>query len=244
MKDILNLLRNDEEYYNGVGKNYLSNSDIDKLIKNPKMFGVSEEKTKELIMGSYFHQSILEREKAETFPFADTANRNTNIYKDAVAENNGEILMIRPEKEEIDSLVKIMLSNPVFYDEIYDEGNEFEVPAVGTIMGLPFKGKADIKAKDFLIDLKTTGDINDFKWSAKKYNYDSQSFIYQELFGLPLYFLVVCKKTGMLGIYKPCQTFIDSGKEKVQIAVASYHKFFGPNKTYDVNQFYFDEILY
>ena len=38
MKDIIDKLRDDEEYYRGVGKNYLSNSDISSLLGNKNMF--------------------------------------------------------------------------------------------------------------------------------------------------------------------------------------------------------------
>jgi len=50
-------------------------------------------------------------------------------------------------------------------------------------MGRKFKAKADILCPDRIIDLKTTGNIDDFKWSARKYGYDSQCYIYQSLFG-------------------------------------------------------------
>ena len=40
MSDIIEKLRDDAEYYGGVGKNYLSNSDISSLLNNPKEFGV------------------------------------------------------------------------------------------------------------------------------------------------------------------------------------------------------------
>ena len=38
-KEVIELLRNDEEYYNGVGKQYRSNSDIYKLLNDPEQFG-------------------------------------------------------------------------------------------------------------------------------------------------------------------------------------------------------------
>ena len=83
-----------------------------------------------------------------------------------------------------------MLGNLDFYDMIKEEDNKYEVPAVKEIYGVKWKGKADIVNKHVLIDLKTTSDINKFKWSAKEYNYDSQLFIYQQLFGKPLIFLL------------------------------------------------------
>ena len=38
-EEIINLLRDDKEYYGGIGKQYLSNSDIGVLLSNPKDYG-------------------------------------------------------------------------------------------------------------------------------------------------------------------------------------------------------------
>ena len=63
-QDIISKLRDDEEYYNGIGRQYLSNSDIGTLLKNPKDFGTKREDSKEFAMGRYFHQLFLEPSKA------------------------------------------------------------------------------------------------------------------------------------------------------------------------------------
>jgi len=70
-----------------------------------------------------------------------------------------------------------MTQNLAFFEGIRQEGNEYEVPAIKEIYGEMWKGKADIVCSDKLIDLKTTGKIDDFKYSARKYNYDSQCYI-------------------------------------------------------------------
>ena len=49
MIEVLSLLKNDTEYYSGVGKNYLSNSDIGTLLTNPRNFGVPREDNKNFI---------------------------------------------------------------------------------------------------------------------------------------------------------------------------------------------------
>ena len=127
---------------------------------------------------------------------------------------------------------------------IRQEDNEYEVPSIKTIHGIEWKGKADIVCKDKLIDLKTTGSISEFKWSARKYNYDSQCFIYQELFGRPLEFYVVDKSSKQLGIYKPSQEFVDRGEQKVLKAIEVYKKFFSDKATDDINEFYIQDILF
>ena len=44
--DIISALRDDNQYYNGIGKNYLSNSDIGVLLSNPQDFGKEREDNK------------------------------------------------------------------------------------------------------------------------------------------------------------------------------------------------------
>lgn len=241
--NILALLNDDKEYYCGVGKNYLSNSDIGTLLTNPKDFGKSREDSKVFMDGRFFHQLLLEPEKAEATPFVDVSTRNTKEYKNFCETNNLPFCMLKKEQDEVRELVSIMKSNITFYDEIYREGNQFEVPAVGTIQGMMWKGKADIVGKDFLIDLKTTGDIQKFKYSAKSYNYDSQCYIYQQLFGKPLVFYAIDKTTGVLGIFKPSPEFIESGERKVARAIEVFSKYFGAAPTDNIDNYFIDEFL-
>jgi len=110
-------------------------------------------------------------------------------------------------------------------------------------MGREFKAKADILCPDRIIDLKTTGNIDDFKWSARKYGYDSQCYIYQSLFGVPLVFFAIDKKTGMMGMYEPSQDFILRGRDKVERALEVHDKFFGTDATHTIETFYIQETL-
>jgi hypothetical protein len=241
MNDIINLLRDDREYYSGVGRDFLSNSDIESLLKNPQDFKKSRPDNKSFAEGRYFHQLILEPEKAEQTPFVDCSSRTTNIYRDFCTENNFEYVLLWKEMVEIRKLVNTMKRNITFYDMIY-AGGQFEVPSIGEVCGEAFKGKADIVNNDRLIDLKTTSDILKFKWNAKSYNYDSQAYIYQELFGKPLDFLVIDKVTGQLGVFYPSVDFILGGKRKVESAVAVYRKYFKPGTAEDlvINHFISD----
>lgn len=241
--DTLALLTDDKEYYGGVGKKFLSNSDIGTLLTNPRDFGKDREDSKAFMDGRYFHQLILEPEKAKLTPFVKASSRNTDIYKNFCETNNLPFCMLKKEQDEVRSLVNIIKGNITFYDEIFREGNQFEVPAIGEIQGMMWKGKADIVGVDFLIDLKTTGDIQKFKWSAKAYNYDSQCYIYQQLFGKPLVFYVIDKTTGVLGIFKPTDEFIRSGESKVARAIEVFSRYFGNAPTDSIENYYIDEYL-
>lgn len=243
MSDIINKLKDDNEYYGGVGKNYLSNSDIGTLLNNPKDYGKEREDNREFLLGRYFHQCILEPHKAVNFPLIEVASRNAKAYKDFLEKHGLEVAMLLKEKEEVDEWIRTIKENETFSRYIYNPSNKYECPAVGEIEGAMWKGKADIVSEDFVYDIKTTSSIQDFKWNSRKYNYDSQAFIYQQLFGKPMIFLVIDKVSRMLGMYSVSDEALERGKEKVQRALRVYNKFYGDNATSDINQFYFyDEI--
>ena len=242
-ESVIETLKDDKEYYSGVGKQYLSNSDIDVLLNNPQDYGKPREDNKNYADGRYFHQLLLEPDKAMMAPYVDVSSRNTKEYKNFCEDNNFAFCMLKKEQDEIQKLVSIMRGNIQFYDDIYAPKNEFEVPAIKEIHGEMWKGKADIVGKDFIIDLKTTSDIQKFKWSARAYNYDSQCYIYQQLFGRPLAFYVIDKGTGQLGIFRPTENFIKGGEAKVIKAIEVYRKFFKQGANDDIANYYIDETL-
>ena len=243
MQDIIQLLKNDKEYYAGIGKQYLSNSDIGVLLANPKDYGKSREDNKAFAEGRYFHQSILEPEKAAAVVYVDASSRNTNKYKEFCLEKGLDFCLLKKEVEDIDGLVATMKGNIDFYDYIYCDGYEYEQPAVKEIKGTWWKGKADILCDHWVIDLKTTSDINKFKYSAKSYNYDSQCYLYQTLFGRPPIFLVIDKISGQLGMFKPTDSFVAGGEQKVERALEVYNKYFGNNPTDNIANYYIHGVL-
>jgi len=243
MQSVIETLRDDHQYYNGIGKGYLSNSDIGALLTNPKAFRQQRDDNKSFAEGRLFHQLILEPEKVDKVVSVDVTTRTTKEYKSFCADNNLDFALLTKEVDEIHKLVGIIKANIVFYDDIYREGNLYEEPAVGTIKGVEWKGKADIVTPDYIIDLKTTSDINKFKWSAKAYNYDSQCYIYEQLFGKPLYFYVIDKETAQLGVFRPSESFVANGEAKVEKAIQVYQKYFGANATEDIDNHFINETL-
>jgi hypothetical protein len=240
---ILKHLEDDSKYYGEFGKQFLSNSDIGKLLKNPTQFRVNQEMTKPMLEGRYFHTKILEPQKIGDFIEVNVTSRNTVKYKEAI--NEGEMLLLTKEREHLDFLCTKMTSNMEMFDYIYDDGNEFEVPEIQKIMSLDWKGKADIinHNKGLLVDIKTSGDIDKFMYSAKTYNYDSQAYIYQRLFGKPLIFLVIDKRTARLGIFECSDSFLRGGQEKVEQAVEVYQKYFSNEATEDIHSYIHKQVL-
>ena len=241
--DIIEQLRDDSNYYGALGKQFLSNSDIGTLLSNPKNFGKIRPDNKSFAEGRYFHQLLTEPDKAEVAHMVDASTRNTKIYKDYCDANGLDFSLLKSEVEAVETWASTMKSNIDFYDAIYADGNQYEVPAITNLFGREWKGKTDILGSEELIDLKTTSDIKKFKYSAYAYNYDSQAYIYQVLFGKPLVFYVIDKITLQLGIFRPSAGFIESGERKVRNAVEVYNRFFGPEAWDDVVNHYIQESL-
>tara|TARA_Y100000590_G_scaffold84148_1_gene93948 strand:- start:46177 stop:46914 length:738 start_codon:yes stop_codon:yes gene_type:complete len=243
-QEILETLRDDEQYYGEFGKQFLSNSDIKKLLENPAMFGVSTPPTLDMLKGSYMHHAVLEPEKLASYVTIDSTTRYTKKYKEAVADMGVDILLLTPEREELDVMAHKIKENFRFSSEIYADGNEFEVPAVKKIFNHMWKGKADVVCADKLIDLKTTSRLSEFKYSANRYNYDSQAYLYNQFFGKPLEFYVIEKGSHRLEVFTCSEAFLERGREKVIHALEVYKKFFGENPTDDISQYVAESVLY
>jgi len=242
-QEILTRLNSDSDYYGTFGKQFLSNSDIGALLKDPSSFGKDKEKTVPMVQGSYFHAALLEPQKVVDFLICDVSSRNTNRYKEMCESQGTDIILLSKEVEELDAMVDAVRRQMELFYMIYEDGNMYEQPGLSNIMGEVWKGKADIISSEYVIDLKTTANIEEFKYSARKYNYDSQAYIYNQIFGKPVLFIAVEKGTNKTGMFDCSEEFLDRGKEKVQRAIEVWRKFFGPNKTEDITQYYTKETL-
>ena len=232
-------LREDEFYYGDFGRQYLSNSDIGSLLNNPKDFrsGINKP-TIAMLLGRYFHTDLLEPQKLSDFDIIDASTRTTKAYKEF-----GKQALLTKEVEMLSNMAKAVRMNLDFYDMMYKAGNQFEVPAIKEVGGQLWKGKADIVSSDAIIDLKTTTKIDDFKYSARRYNYDSQAWLYGQFFNRPMVFIVVEKNTYKTGLFECSETFLEYGKQKVFKAIEVYEKFFTEGAPEDINQYYHVEQL-
>ena len=237
-KKELTKLKEDAHYYGDFGSQYLSNSDIGSLLGNPKDFRKRRSPTVAMLQGRYFHTDLLEPQKLSEFDVIDVSSRTTKIYKEA-----GKMALLTKEAEMLTEMAKAVRMNFDFYDMMYKRGNKFEVPAIKEIGGHLWKGKADIVSKDLLIDLKTTSSLADFKYSARKYNYDSQAWLYAQFFNRPMIFIVVEKNSCKTGLFEGSSTFLEYGKEKVFKAIEVYEQFYTKGAPEDINQYYHRETL-
>ena len=234
-------LREDEHYYGEFGKQFLSNSDIKTLLENPLEFGKPSERIPAFLVGGYFHTAILEPDKLKNFRIIEATTRNTKKYKEL---SDGEMCLLQHEADKTEELVDTMLANDFAKSLIRPINYEYEKPGIHELFGRKWKGKADIINHDdgLIVDLKTTGDLDRFRWSAKKYNYDSQAYIYREIFGYDMIFLAIDKKTKKIGIFDCSEQFYESGKDKVERAVEAYNLFVD-DENFDPTNYFINETL-
>ncbi len=238
---IIEKLRDDEHYYGEFGKQFLSNSDIKALIDNPLNFKKPSPPNPAFVVGSYFHTCILEPDKLEKFKIVKSKTRNTKEYKEIAGE---DICLLQHEVDQIELMREKVLEIDLFKDLILDGAVEYEQPGLVELEGMQWKGKADIlnHSSQLIIDLKTTNNINAFASSAHKFNYDSQAYIYSKMFNMDLIFIVVDKKTHQLGLFDCSDKFLQSGQNKVALAVQAYNDFF-VNGDGDFSQYYISKTL-
>ena len=243
MKEILEKLRVDEHYYGEYGNQFLSNSDIGTLLKDPAKLRAKRPQTPAFLVGGYFHTAILEPEKLKSFRIVEATTRNTKAYKEL---SGGEMCLLQSEVDKIELMTQAMMDNDVCRDLIKPVLNEveYEEPRVGKLFDNMWKGKADIinHEEQLVIDLKTTSDIDKFRWSASKYNYDSQAYIYSKLFGYEMIFIVIDKTTNRIGIYDCSPELYKRGEDKVRRASDAYDLFY-KSGDYDFKQYLHNETL-
>jgi len=253
-KQVLQRLCNDEDYYGRYGNQFLSNSHVGKLLKDPLNVFAPSKPSPAFLIGGYFHTCILEPNKLEKYKVVKSSTRNTKQYKDVAG---GELCLLQSEVDMIELMREKVITNDICRDLIQGRqmttGSltknmqglvEYEVPMITELFGNKWKGKADIVNHDerLIIDLKTTADIDKFQWSANKYNYDSQAYIYSKLFGYEFLFIVIDKSTHQIGMFDCSPKFYERGEDKVRRASEAYDLFY-KTKDFDPKQYFISKTL-
>ena len=244
-EQILKRLKNDEDYYGDFGNQFLSNSHVSRLLNDPLNVFKPSKPSPAFLVGGYFHTCILEPDKLKKYKVVKSTTRNTKQYKDVAG---GELCLLQHEVDAIELMREKVMDNDICRDLIlgsdFERTVDYEVPMVTELFGNKWKGKADIvnHEEKLIIDLKTTADINKFQYSANKYNYDSQAYIYGELFGYEFLFIVIDKKTHQVGMFDCSAQFYERGEEKVRKASEAYDLFY-KTKDFDPKQYFISKTL-
>jgi len=243
-QELIDNMYDDTFYYGYLGKQALSSSSLKMVLSSPKTYkyvtkyGQSE--TQPLRDGKLFHTMILEPHKIDELTIVDVATKAGKAYKEAKAE--GLEVYTTNEIKAAERLADAILRN----DEAvhYMSKAQFEIPEIAMIDGIPFRAKADILKDNQIVDLKTTTGLNEFRYSADKYSYDLQAYLYREMFKVDE-FVFVCIDKGSLdiGIFECSDEFYDKGKRKLEQGIANYKYFFGEDSDVDLNQYVLRGVL-
>jgi hypothetical protein len=239
VSEIIPKMYDDSFYYGYLGQHALSSSSCKKLIESPKAYATSltegSPDSQALRDGRLTHLCVLEPHRLKEFTFVD-GTKASKSFKLTAEELGKDLVYTNLELNKAQKIAKAVLANEEAAALL--SGCEFEIPAIGEFMGLPFRGKADAKKGTTIIDLKTTANIQDFEYSAKKYSYDLQAALYLDLFNADDFiFLVVDKRTLDVGVYTITAGFIDSGLQKLQEATDAYKNYIMSD--YDLEQYTF-----
>ena len=189
--------RSDEFYYSKEAP-HLSASTIKKYLKgiNPPE---DNPNTEALTFGHAFHQSILEEDKYL-------------VRSDISQEQRDHINML-----------KSCLQHSHEY-EVMKSVTDVEKPFVGSSYGLLLKCKVDAETPKYLVDLKTTSNIDTVEFTGKHWGYHISAYQYWLLTGKIMYFLYVEKITGRIKLVIPDKKFYQDGRRDWIWAAKQYKK--------------------
>lgn len=246
--DLIEKMRDDEFYYSYLGVNALSSSSCTALLQSPLKYQRSlqgqSEYTDSFGMGNLVHYRILEPHKFNEMNFIEIKGKNSKVFKEAVQEHGVRNTFTIHEKYQAEDLADVFLNNSVCTSMLF--GAKYEEPAIGEIEGLPFRGKADVLGKDFILDIKTTGkDLKAFRYSADTWNYDMQCFIYTTLFDISykdFKFAVIDKTSKALGLFHCSKEFWNKGRDKTMDAIQIYRDYFVDKKK-PLEEFFLQDVL-
>jgi hypothetical protein len=228
--DILKRMDDDSFYYGHLGKHALSSSSLKKLLQSPRAYQASlrqSDSSQALRDGRLIHMSILEEHKLKDLIVTE-GTKAKKEYKDAVAEHGEHMVYTESEMTNAYWVADAVHANAEAMYLLND--CDYEIPAITMIDGIAHRAKADAITKDrkVIIDLKTTSsDIDDFKWSAKKFSYGLQAALYKRIFNVEEFiFLVVQKDTKDIGIFTCSDEFLDNGNSAINFAIDTYKYYF------------------
>lgn len=250
-QDIIDKLRDDKHYFGELGKQYLSNSDINVLYKNPDLYGQGFSESVDFLLGKYLHYKILQPDYfdlEQPMLIVDVNSRNNKEYQDLVKEHTIEgqdkpLFLLRKEVITMDPIIENVKNNKFFKEHLVDDiyENNIEEPSIGIIKGNWFKGRADRinVPKRVVCDLKTTQSLSSFVKNFKQYGYHTQAYIYQELFGMPVKFFVIDKSSGRLGVFDVSDETLSEAEIVIEKALENLNYYYkGEDAEKNRNQHY------
>lgn len=228
--DILQKMEDDSFYYGHLGQHALSSSSLKKLLQSPKAYQASlraSDSSQALRDGRLVHLAVLEKHKLQDLVIIN-GTKAKKEFKEAVVEYGDHMVYTESEMNNAYWVADAVHSNDEASFLLND--CEYEVPGVAMIEDIAFRAKADALGSggSVIIDLKTTSaGVNEFYYSARKYNYGLQAALYMRIFNATDFiFLVVDKFTKDIGIFSCSGEFLEKGSDDIHRGIDIYKQFF------------------
>lgn len=234
--ELIQKMYDDEFYYGYLGKAAMSSSSLKKMLLSYDDYLEDIERQKEeakipkaerpvkkaLQLGRLVHVGILEPHKMdEYFHFVDTKIRRGAVWQEELSNNQNKEVCLLKDKLWVEDMKDAVYSHSQA-SKLLSDGDP-EVPAIDYIQGMPIRGKADWLRDDYIVDLKTTNNIDDFDYNCTMFGYDIQAYLYTLLFKRSKFvFIAVDKKTFKVEVKLASQAMIEEGKHKVERAIENY----------------------
>ena len=226
-------------------KHTLSFSSLKQFDKSPSHFLQYKRRefksTAAMRLGTLTHLSILEPDEYKKNVVVTDLSRRTKAFKEFEAENESKEIITTKEAEQIQGMTD-SVAGMVKARKLIHNADEKEKSHTWKYRDHVFRGIPDAVSGNCIIDLKTTSDIDKFQWSASKYNYDSQAYIYSKLFGYEFLFIVIDKNTHQIGMFDCSPQFYERGEDKVRKASEAYDLFY-KTKDFDPKQYFISKTL-
>lgn len=138
--------------------------------------------------GTLMHLAILEPEKLEGLVISDL-NRNTKAFKELAAEHGKHNIVKSYEAEELRQAQAMVLNHGEAARLLNAEGKS-EVEKYWIHNGVACKAKIDFETDDFIVEYKTTGNLDSFLKTCANLKYNLQLAWYWEACGRKPVFII------------------------------------------------------
>lgn len=236
--DILKKMEDDSFYYGHLGQHALSSSALKELIKSPKAYKTSLNKSESIQAfrdGSLVHMSLLEPHKMKDLIVLE-GTKARKEFKEATVQYGEHMVYTQSEINNaywVADAVKANSEASFLLDNC-----DYELPGIDMIDGLAHRAKADAISKDksVIVDIKTTSDLGDdgdgFYWSARNFKYSLQAALYLRIFKASEFiFLVVDKNTKDIGVFACSKEFIEVGNALIEKGIKVYKEKIAPENS-------------
>ena len=155
------------------------------------------------------------------------AARKGKAWEEFCDEHEGKVILTASAHEQMEGMVRSLRKHPIIR-QWQSKIEDVEVSGVGSICGVPVKGRCDAMTPDPLIDLKKvrSGDARTFTSAVLGFGYHWQAYVYRKIFNRDRFVLATVEDKAPFDVvaYELSPAFLREGEREV-VAVLDQWKF-------------------